>query len=339
MADFDALSHEEAIRLLKEFAKEKETLNEEKDSLLKEVEHLKAQVEVEQLRNTSLQNELKQKMVAMQAIAEQEEEYVTNMLFKKIDALKKEKENLIIQLEREEEFLTNTMQKKLAQLQKEKVDLENTLEQEQEFLVNRLQRKMKELENSTHDLQKKLHQMSQEKAALENAMEAEQEYIVNRLQRKMEQLEADKGYLEEKLQKSPRSSATVVERLKQEVGVLRNSLKENQHKQSVRLQEYLHDQHQLREENLRLRQRVMREMEIISSLTTEKFRAESDMEIDKERMYNLASARLPSPEVAAATLADQRQRSASLPSLKWWSKRSHPASPSLKSQKMDGEEG
>lgn len=62
------------------------------------------------------------------ASAEAQEEYVTNMLLKRLDAItterdelvarvaviQKEREALIVQLEQEEEYLTNTLQKKLT---------------------------------------------------------------------------------------------------------------------------------------------------------------------------------------------------------------------------------
>lgn len=73
-----------------------------------------------------------------------------------------------MQVEQEEEYLTNTLQKRLnqvgfssrgtriirthhhreppfLQLQKEKIDLENALEQEQEYIVNKLQKQLDSL--------------------------------------------------------------------------------------------------------------------------------------------------------------------------------------------------
>ncbi|KAI8811947.1 hypothetical protein BJ742DRAFT_75160 [Cladochytrium replicatum] len=85
---------------------------------------------------------LRQMTVALQASAEQEEEYISNKLLKRINNLKREKGELLIRVEQEEEMITNTLQKKLAQLQKEKVDMEIALEQEQEFIVNRLQKQL-----------------------------------------------------------------------------------------------------------------------------------------------------------------------------------------------------
>lgn len=51
-----------------------------------------------------------------QARAEQEEEFISNTLLKKIQALKKEKEALAMNYEQEEEFLTNDLSRKLHQV-------------------------------------------------------------------------------------------------------------------------------------------------------------------------------------------------------------------------------
>ena len=51
-----------------------------------------------------------------QAQAEQEEEFISNTLLKKIHSLKKEKEALAMNYEQEEEFLTNDLSRKLAQV-------------------------------------------------------------------------------------------------------------------------------------------------------------------------------------------------------------------------------
>ncbi len=51
-----------------------------------------------------------------QAQAEQEEEFISNTLLKKIHSLKKEKETLAMNYEQEEEYLTNDLSRKLAQV-------------------------------------------------------------------------------------------------------------------------------------------------------------------------------------------------------------------------------
>lgn len=51
--------------------------------------------------------------ISQQARAEQEEEFISNTLFKKIQALQKEKETLAVNYEKEEEFLTNELSRKL----------------------------------------------------------------------------------------------------------------------------------------------------------------------------------------------------------------------------------
>ena len=54
--------------------------------------------------------------ILQQARAEQEEEFISNTLMKKIQDLKKEKETLAMNYEQEEEFLTNDLSRKLMQV-------------------------------------------------------------------------------------------------------------------------------------------------------------------------------------------------------------------------------
>lgn len=61
--------------------------------------------------------------VLQQARAEQEEEFISNTLFKKIQALQKEKETLAVNYEKEEEFLTNELSRKLMQVSDGKLSL------------------------------------------------------------------------------------------------------------------------------------------------------------------------------------------------------------------------
>ena len=79
---------------------------------------------------------------AQQQTAEQEEEYITNKLMKRLSVLKHEKELLARQVEVEEEMITNKLSKKLEKVKQEKVNLENLLEQEQEYIVNKLQKQL-----------------------------------------------------------------------------------------------------------------------------------------------------------------------------------------------------
>ena len=76
------------------------------------------------------------------AEAEVEAEAQSNRLMRTLNKLKKEKEELAIQIDREEEFISNTLQRKLAAVQREKAAMENQLEAEQEYLVNRLQKQV-----------------------------------------------------------------------------------------------------------------------------------------------------------------------------------------------------
>lgn len=89
------------------------------ESLMQQNRVLKCELETYKLRVKSLQEEnrgLRQASVHIQAKAEQEEEFISNTLLKKIQALKKEKENLALNYEQEEECLTNDLSRKLDQV-------------------------------------------------------------------------------------------------------------------------------------------------------------------------------------------------------------------------------
>lgn len=85
---------------------------------------LKIEIETLKLRIKSLTEEnksLRRASVTIQAKAEQEEEYISNTLLKRIQVLKQEKETLALNYEHEEECLTNDLSRKLNQLRAEKV--------------------------------------------------------------------------------------------------------------------------------------------------------------------------------------------------------------------------
>nr|CAG4644136.1 EOG090X09V8 [Lepidurus arcticus] len=173
----------------------REQMHKRIESLQQQNRVLKVELETYKLRVKSLQEEnrsLRQASVNIQARAEQEEEFISNTLLKKIQALKKEKETLALNYEQEEECLTNDLSRKLNQLRQEKVQLEQTLEQEQECLVNKLMRKIEKLEAETLAKQTTLEQLRREKVELENTLEQEQEALVNKLWKRMDKLEAEK---------------------------------------------------------------------------------------------------------------------------------------------------
>ncbi|CAF1043131.1 unnamed protein product [Adineta ricciae] len=178
------------------------------DSLQQENRVLKVELETFKLRLKASQQEIKQlkhASVHMQAKAEQEEEFISNTLLKKIQELKKEKETLANNYEREEEFLTNDLSRKLQQLREEKQSLEHSLEQEQASQINKLMKRIKRLEAETINKQNILEQLKREKIELENTLEKEQESLVNRLWKRMEKLETDKRLLQQKLEQPDQS--------------------------------------------------------------------------------------------------------------------------------------
>eukprot|EP01064_Diplonema_japonicum_P008721 TRINITY_DN16120_c0_g1_i1.p1 TRINITY_DN16120_c0_g1~~TRINITY_DN16120_c0_g1_i1.p1 ORF type:complete len:372 (+),score=139.43 TRINITY_DN16120_c0_g1_i1:773-1888(+) len=100
---------------------------------------------------------LKMFKIRLQQSVENEEDYITNNLTKRLDALQKEKEALLTQAQKEEEFISNTLQKKLKGLKQEKIDAENRLEQEQEYIVNKLQQELMKVSDERSQLHGKLH--------------------------------------------------------------------------------------------------------------------------------------------------------------------------------------
>jgi len=276
-------------------------------SLQQENRVLKMELEMYKLRTKSLQEEnkaLRQASVSIQAKAEQEEEFISNTLMKKIQALKKEKEILAMNYEQEEEYLTNDLSKKLSQLRNEKAQLEKTLEQEQEFQVNKLIRKIERLEADTLAKQTILEQLRKEKVDLENALEQEQESLVNRLWKKMEKLEKEKRLLQEKLEQpvseppSPRRTSEVdvddlslnVSVLREEVTSLRNQLRNASVIYNKKMMMFEKEEHQLKEENIRLQRKLFLEMERREALSRQLSESESSLEMDEERHFNELAA-------------------------------------------------
>jgi coiled-coil domain-containing protein 6 len=146
------------------------------DSLTQENRVLQIELQTFKLRLKASQQEIKQlkqfvpryfpsvrsififfsESVNMQVKTEQEEEFISNTLFKKIKELKKEKETLANNYEREEEFLTNDLSRKLQQIREEKHSLEQSLEQEQASQINQLMKRINRLEAETVNKQNTL---------------------------------------------------------------------------------------------------------------------------------------------------------------------------------------
>ncbi|CAC5402196.1 CCDC6 [Mytilus coruscus] len=281
-----------------------EQLQKRIESLQQENRVLKMELETYKLKCKTLQEEkkeLQKASVNIQARAEQEEEFISNTLLKKIQCLKKEKEALAMNYEQEEEFLTNDLSRKLTQLRNEKVELEETLEKEQEYQVNKLMRKIEKLERETLSKQVTLEQLRREKVELENALEQEQESLVNRLWKKMDKLEAEKRLLQEKLDQpvtgppSPRDMnngdtaqnlTQHIENLRGEVNNLKEMLRRAQLEHEQKMAQYAQEEKHIREENLRLQRKLQLEMERRENLCRHLSESESSLEMDDERHFN-----------------------------------------------------
>ncbi|KAG2447788.1 hypothetical protein HYH02_007245 [Chlamydomonas schloesseri] len=209
-----------------------------KEELVVKYKKLNEQADHERRRADGLQEELRlarEHNIAVQKQIEQEEEYITNKLMKRLDQLKREKAVLASEVAQEEEFLANTLQKRLDKLAKEKVDLENRLEAEQEYVVNKLRKAIEQLSVEKSKL------MS-EKVELENQLECEQEYILNRLQKQVDKLASDKLSLQKEkadLQRTVADLGASVDKLNKDKVNLENMLEMEEESITNKLQRRL----------------------------------------------------------------------------------------------------
>lgn len=148
---------------------------------------------------TQLNKTIREKSVRLHAKAEQEEEFISNMLLKRIQKLKNDKEALALKYEQEEEFLTNDLTRKLSQLQSERDELAGQVEAEQSWVVDTLLVKIRKLEAEISANHSALEQLRREKVDLEIALEHEQESLFNTLGKRLDQLEAEKRRMQARL--------------------------------------------------------------------------------------------------------------------------------------------
>lgn len=217
--------------------------------------------------------------------------------------MKKEKETLAHHYETEEECLTNDLSRKLDQLRQEKCKLEQTLEQEQECLVNKLMRKIEKLEAETSAKQSNLEQLRREMVELENTLEQEQEALVNKLWKRMDKLETEKRSLQIKLDEPVSEPVSVtfkdinngdtatnlsshIQHLRSEVLRLRSNLMAAQKETNQKMQQFAQEEKTIREENVRLQQKLQAEVERRERLCRHLSESESSLEMDEERFYN-----------------------------------------------------
>lgn len=268
-------------------------------TVLQENAVLKSELEMLKHKYKNLHEEnrrLRQASVNIQIQAEAEEEFISNTLLKKINSLKKEKEALAMNYEQEEEFLTNDLSRKLAQLRQEKVQLEQTLEQEQEQQVSKLMKKIGRLEKETTGKQATLEQLRREKIDLENTLEQEQEMLVNKLWKRMEKVEAEKRELESRLGTTPPPSPndrlnpaalnSRIVHLSGEVQRLKRLLATTDAQNKEKMQALVDEERALKEENVRLQRRLLREVEKREAISRQLSESESSLEMEDERQFN-----------------------------------------------------
>ncbi|KAK6766877.1 hypothetical protein RB195_026257 [Necator americanus] len=150
----------------------------------------------------SVNKQIKETYVKIYAKAEQEEEYISNILLKRIQKLKNDKETLAQKYEQEEEFLTNDLMRKIKQLQSERDILEGNVKSEQASVIDSLLTTIRRMESEMAAGRKNMDRMRKEKIDQENALEHEQELLFNTLGKQMDQLNQEKRKMQASLQKA-----------------------------------------------------------------------------------------------------------------------------------------
>ncbi|RCN51009.1 hypothetical protein ANCCAN_02796 [Ancylostoma caninum] len=212
--DSKQLLYAEAVELLKRCRRQERQLRE----MQKSYDNL-----------LSVNKQIKETYVKIYAKAEQEEEYISNILLKRIQKLKNDKETLAQKYEQEEEFLTNDLMRKIkqsqerpgvavmsifstlslilsvfgaVQLQSERDILEGNVKSEQASVIDSLLTTIRRMESEMAAGRKNMDRMRKEKIDQENALEHEQELLFNTLGKQMDQLNQEKRKMQASLQKA-----------------------------------------------------------------------------------------------------------------------------------------
>ena len=128
------------------------------------------------------------------AQAEQEEEYISNTLLKRIHQLKSEKEMLAQRYETEMITANNDLQKTINQLQSERDMLEGKLTKEHPSFVDGLLKRIRNMEKDIDGFRQNIDRLRAEKIDQENALEHEQELLFNTLGKQLDQINSEKKY-------------------------------------------------------------------------------------------------------------------------------------------------
>ncbi|KAL9961507.1 hypothetical protein ACROYT_G030461 [Oculina patagonica] len=145
-------------------------------------------------------------------------------------------------------------------------------------------------------------ELRKEKVDLENTLEQEQELLVNRLWKRMDRLEAEKRMLQEKLEEpiseppSPRQFtdgedavgdlASHITSLREEIRRLKQQLAKSEADYCEKMEAYAKEERHIKEENIRLQRKLLREMERREALSRQLSESESSLEMDDERHFN-----------------------------------------------------
>uniref|UniRef100_A0A8R1I9A8 Uncharacterized protein n=1 Tax=Caenorhabditis japonica TaxID=281687 RepID=A0A8R1I9A8_CAEJA len=154
--------------------------------------HVTAQLKREKKDLIELNEKLRAEAVQMFTKAEQEEEFISNSLLKKIQKLNQDKDDLVKKYQKDEESLTKSLITTVAKLPDVHAETEKLMADKQAE-IERLRAYCQRAEKS---YQEELKRLRAEKVNNESALEKEQELIINTIGKRMTKMNEEKRNLQ-----------------------------------------------------------------------------------------------------------------------------------------------
>ncbi|CAO4383499.1 unnamed protein product [Caenorhabditis nigoni] len=160
--------------------------------------HVNAQRKRENKELLEANKQLRIAAVQMFTKAEQEEEYISNSLLKKIQQLNQDKDYLVKKYQKDEESLTKSLMANVAKIPDVHADeAAEKLMADKQAEIERLRTYCSRAEKS---YQEELMRLRAEKVDHESALEQEQELLINTLGKRMSQMNEEKRKLQQTLE-------------------------------------------------------------------------------------------------------------------------------------------
>ncbi|CAI2357720.1 unnamed protein product [Caenorhabditis sp. 36 PRJEB53466] len=161
--------------------------------------HVNAQRKRENKELVEANQQLRVAAVQMFTKAEQEEEYISNSLLKKIQQLNQDKDYLVKKYQKDEESLTKSLMANVAKIPDVHADETEKLMADKQAEIESLRAYCSRAEKN---YQEELMRLRAEKVDHESALEQEQELLINTLGKRMSQMNEEKRKMQQVLEKA-----------------------------------------------------------------------------------------------------------------------------------------